>query len=125
MSIASAVRHTHTHTHTHTPGHGTVRYAGTLVGMLACCWYPLWRERGRTCGRAVVVVQVDFGGDTGGVDWLCSVPKVPATVLGAYTATVPGYVGYHDHLHLLPGWPKLARACERDDLGRNHDGSRD
>lgn len=79
----------------------------------------------RSCGRAVVVVQVDFGGDTGGVDWLCSVPKVPATVLGAYTATVPGYVGYHDHLHLLPGWPKLARACERDDLGRNHDGSRD
>lgn len=33
---------------------------------------------------------------------------------GAYTATVPGCVGYHDHcIHILPGWPELAWACER------------
>lgn len=82
-------RQAHTHAQ-HTPL-GTVQY-GTLVPWWACWHAAGILSGGKGGGRAVlqsyVVVQVDFGGDTGGVDWLCSVPKVPATVLGAYTATV-------------------------------------
>lgn len=61
--ITSAVRHT-----TLLARYSTVRrYLGGMLAFVS-------GGKGGSC-------RAGFGGDTGGVDWLCSVPKVPATVL--------------------------------------------
>lgn len=63
-SIACAVRHAPGTVQDGTPV--PVRHAGI----------PSGGKGGRSCCSGA-----GFGGGTGGVDWLCSVPKVPATVL--------------------------------------------